>query len=122
MQIVAPPKTLNIQLAKAGAKKAAGRWNAIPPTSVKTAPTGLHGFDFDGMRQANGGHLKHLESISCSCLHGERDKLTQTQLLAMQSFKTSLDQMGLFGHWVHSGQDSTDKLDVVIYTHLCQLT
>ena len=34
-EIVAPPKTLNIQLATAGAKKAAGRWNAIPPTSIK---------------------------------------------------------------------------------------
>ena len=93
-----------------------------PANVYQKATTDFHRFDFDGMRQANGGHLKHLESISCSCLHGERDKLTQTQLLAMQSFKTSLDQMGLFGHCVHSGQDSTDKLDVVIYTHVCQLT
>ena len=31
------------------------------------------------------GHLKHLESISLSCLHWEQDKLTQSQLLVMQS-------------------------------------
>ena len=72
-KIVAAPKTLNIQLVTAGAKK-----------SVKTAPTGLHRFDFDVMRQAHGGHLQHLESISLSCLHGEHE-LTQSQLLVMQS-------------------------------------
>ena len=72
-ETMAPPKTLDIQLATAGAKK-----------SVKTAPTGLHHFDFDGMRQAHGGHLKQLESISLSCLHGEHE-LTQSQLLVMQS-------------------------------------
>ena len=72
-EIMVSPKTLDIQLATAGAKK-----------SVKTAPTGLHHFDFDGMRQAHGGHLKHLESSSLSCLHGEH-KLTQSPLLVMQS-------------------------------------
>ena len=84
-EIVATPTTLDIQLATAGAKNSVSRWNAIPSTSVKTAPTGLHRFDFDGMRQAHGGHLKHLESTSFSCLHGEQDNLTRTQLLVMQS-------------------------------------
>ena len=55
------------------------------PAIVKTAAIDLHRFDFDVMRQAHGGHLKHLESISLSCLHGEQDNLTQTQLLVMQS-------------------------------------
>ena len=52
-EIVATPTTLDIQLATAGAKNSVSRWNAIPSTSVKTAPTGLHRFDFDGMRQAH---------------------------------------------------------------------
>ena len=69
----------------AGEKKTASRRDAIPPTSVETAATDLHRFDFDGMRHKHGGHLKHLESISLSCLHWEQDKLTRSQLLVMRS-------------------------------------
>ena len=36
-------------------------------------------------QSSGAGHLKHLESISLSCLHWEQDKLTQSQLLVMQS-------------------------------------
>ena len=95
------PKTLDIQLATAGAKNSASRWNAIPPTPVRTAPTGLHHFDFDGMRQAHG--------VCCNnCL------TALLQWMRCQSFKTSLDQMtGPPWTCLQSGQDSTDKLDMV---------
>ena len=72
--IVAAPKTLDIQLVTAGAKKVASRWTVILPTSVKMAATDLHRFDFHGMRHKHGGHLKRLESVSLSCVHWEQDK------------------------------------------------
>ena len=36
----------------------------------KMVATDFHHFDFDGKRHKHGGHLKHLASISLSCLHG----------------------------------------------------
>ena len=84
-EIMVSPKTLDLQLVTGGKKKTASRRNAIPPTSVKTAATGLHRIELDRLRHKHGGHLKHLESISLSCLHWEQDKLTQSQLLVMQS-------------------------------------
>ena len=68
--IVVSPKALDIQLVTAGAKEVASRRNAIPLKFVKHAATDWYRFDFDGMRHKHGGHLKHLESISLSCLHG----------------------------------------------------
>jgi len=69
-EIMVSPKTLDIQLVTAGEEKTASQWNTIPPKFVKKAATELHRFDFDGMRHKHGGHLKHLERISLSCLHG----------------------------------------------------
>ena len=51
----------------------------------KMVATDWYRFDFDGLRYKHGGHLKHLECISLSCLHWEQDNLTQSQLLVMQS-------------------------------------
>ena len=93
-----------------------------PANVYQKATTDFHRFDFDGMRQAHGGHLKHLESISFSRLHGERDKLTQTQLLAMQSFKTSLDQMTGPPWALRALRPRFYRQVRCGSTHLCQLT
>ena len=84
-EIVAAPKTLDIQSGTVGEEKTVSQWNAIPPKFVKNAATDWHRFDFDGLRHKHGGYLKHLESISLSCLHWEQDKLTRSQLLVRQS-------------------------------------
>ena len=83
-EIVAASKTLDIQLVTAGEKDCESM-ESHPAKFVKMAATDLHRFDFDGLRQAHGGRLKRLENISLSCLHWEQDKLTQSQLLVMQS-------------------------------------
>ena len=51
----------------------------------KMVATDWYRFDFDGLRHKHGGHLKRLESIVLSCLQWEQHKLTQSQLLVMQS-------------------------------------
>ena len=89
------PKTLDLRLVTAGAKEVASRRNAMPPKFVKNAATDFHRFDFDGMRHKHGGYLKRLASISLSRLHWEQDKLTQSQLLVMQS---AIIHLTIFNH------------------------